>query len=254
MFRISGPRPRPFLSRRQTMPARQARRPATSGVSRPQAATHLDRIPPPHAWHRPANSLKVWNIWQCGPRDTRCKRPAGMLPSPRTSGRLPGISPARRSQDLINRRRAPHVRGEYDVISIESEDMDMSIRGKSILTTLAIALIGTAPAWSQSLLKTLDPDNDGTVDLAEAKSAASKLFDKLDRDHDGTIDKRELRGRLNAKDFAAADPDHDGTLDKNEFLALVEKRFNAANPDNDGTIDAKELKSSAGRSLVLLLK
>ena len=131
----------------------------------------------------------------------------------------------------------------------------MSIR-RSILTTLAITLIATAPAWSQSLLKTLDPDNDGTVDLAEAKSAASKLFDKLDRDHDGTLDKRELRGRLNAKDFAAADPDHDhdGTLDKNEFLALVEKRFNAANPDNDGTIDAKELKSSAGRSLVLLLK
>jgi len=139
------------------------------------------------------------------------------------------------------------------VISIESEDANMSIR-RSILTTLAITLIGTAPAWSQSLLKTLDPDNDGTVDLAEAKSAASKLFDKLDRDHDGTLDKRELRGRLNAKDFAAADPDHDGTLDKNEFLALVEKRFNAANPDNDGTIDAKELKSSAGRSLALLLK
>src|SRR5215472_14634605 len=59
----------------------------------------------------------------------------------------------------------------------------MGIR-KSILTTLAVALIGTAPAWSQTLLKTLDPDNDGTVDLAEAKSAASKLFDKLDRDHD----------------------------------------------------------------------
>ena len=144
--------------------------------------------------------------------------------------------------------------GEYFVISIESEDMDMSIRGKSILITLAIMLIGTAPAWSQSLLKTLDPDNDGTVDLAEAKSAASKLFDKLDRDHDGTLDRRELRGRLNAKDFAAADPDNDGTLDKNEFLALVEKRFKAADPDNDGTIDAKELKSAAGRSLVPLLK
>jgi Ca2+-binding EF-hand superfamily protein len=97
----------------------------------------------------------------------------------------------------------------------------MSIRGKTILTTLAITLIGAAPASSQSLLKTLDPDNDGTVDLAEAKSAASKLFDKLDRDHDGTLDRPELRGRLNAKDFAAADPDTDGTLDKNEFLALV---------------------------------
>ena len=153
-----------------------------------------------------------------------------------------------------NRGRAGHVCGEYYVISIESEDTNMSIRGKSILTTLAITLIATAPAWSQSLLKTLDPDNDGTVDLAEAKSAASKLFDKLDRDHDGTLDKRELRGRVNAKDFAAADPDNDGTLDKNEFLALVEKRFKAANPDNDGTVDAKELKSAAGRSIVRLLK
>jgi EF-hand domain/EF-hand domain pair len=71
-----------------------------------------------------------------------------------------------------------------------------------------------------------------------------KLFDKLDRDHDGTLDRRELRGRLNAKDFAAADPDNDGTLDKNEFLALVEKRFKAADPDNDGTIDAKETAPS----------
>jgi hypothetical protein len=147
--------------------------------------------------------------------------------------------------------RASRLWGEYYVISIESEEVNMSIR-KNILITLAVTLIATAPAWSQSLLKTLDPDHDGTVDLAEAKSAASKLFDKLDRDHDGTLDKRELRGRLNAKDFAAADPDNDGTLDKNEFLALVEKRFNAANPDNDGTIDAKELKSAAGRSLARL--
>jgi Ca2+-binding EF-hand superfamily protein len=140
------------------------------------------------------------------------------------------------------------------LIFIESQEVNMSIRERSILVTLVIMLIGTAPAWSQSLLKRLDPDNDGTVDLAEAKSAASKLFDKLDRDHDGTLDKRELRGRLNAKDFPAADPDNDGTLDKNEFLALIEKRFKAADPDNDGTIDAKELKGAAGRSVVRLLK
>jgi len=130
----------------------------------------------------------------------------------------------------------------------------MSIPRRSILAILAITLIGTAPAWSRSLPKMFDPDNDGTIDLAEAKGAASKLFDRLDRDHDGTLDRRELRGRLSAKDFAAADPDNDGTLDKNEFLALVEKRFKAANPDNDGTIDAKELSSAAGRSLALLLK
>jgi Ca2+-binding EF-hand superfamily protein len=149
--------------------------------------------------------------------------------------------------------RASRRWAEYYVISIESKDANMNTR-KNILAALAISLIATAPAWSQSLLKTLDPDHDGTVDLAEAKSAASKLFDKLDRDHDGTLDKRELRGRLNGKDLAAADPDNDGTLDKNEFLALVEKRFNAANPDNDGTIDAKELKTAAGRSLARLLK
>jgi hypothetical protein len=50
----------------------------------------------------------------------------------------------------------------------------MGIQRRSISATLAVILIGTAPAWSQSLLKTLDPDNDGTVDLTEAKSAASK--------------------------------------------------------------------------------
>jgi Ca2+-binding EF-hand superfamily protein len=44
-----------------------------------------------------------------------------------------------------------------------------------------------------------DTDNDGTLDLAEVKKAASALFAKLDRDHDGTLDKRELAGRLSAR-------------------------------------------------------
>lgn len=122
------------------------------------------------------------------------------------------------------------------------------------LTPLALTLAAAGPAWSQNLLKTLDPDNDGTIDLTEAKDAATKLFDKLDGDKDGTLDKKELRGRLSAKDFAAADPDKDGTLDKPEFLAVVEQRFTAADPDKDGTIDAKELKSAAGKSLAKLLK
>ena len=84
--------------------------------------------------------------------------------------------------------------------------------------------------------------------------AGSDLFDKLDHDHDGTLDKRELAGRLSAKELAAADPDHDGTLTKDEYLAVVEQRFNAANSDSDGTLDAKELATKAGRSLLRLLK
>jgi Ca2+-binding EF-hand superfamily protein len=109
----------------------------------------------------------------------------------------------------------------------------------------------TAPA---DILRALDPDRDGTVDLKEAKAAASARFDRLDRDHDGTLDRRELRGRLSAKELAAADPDHDGTLTKEEYLAVVEKRFTAADPDKDGTLDRKELRSSAGRALVRLVR
>jgi Ca2+-binding EF-hand superfamily protein len=119
-------------------------------------------------------------------------------------------------------------------------------------------LAGGLPVWAKSrragLIGMFDTDNDGTVDLAEAKKAASARFDKLERDHDGTLDQRELAGRLNPKELAAADPVHDGTLTKDEYLAAVEQRFNAADPDHDGTLDAKELNSKAGQALVRLLK
>ena len=124
------------------------------------------------------------------------------------------------------------------------------------LMLAAVAFSGPAYAATRgaSPIKMLDTDNDGTLDLAEVKKAASALFAKLDPDHDGTLDARELRGRLTAKELAAADPDRDGTLTLDEYLAVVEKRFNAANPDNDGTLDAKELASPAGRALLQLVR
>ena len=131
------------------------------------------------------------------------------------------------------------------------------ISRRTVVLTLAIGTVTAMilPAWSASgAIRLLDTDNDGTVDLAEAKKAASALFDKLERDHDGTLDKRELAGRLSARELAAADPDHDGTLTKDEYLAVVEQRFNAANPDKDGTLDAKELNSAAGKALLRLLR
>jgi Ca2+-binding EF-hand superfamily protein len=103
-------------------------------------------------------------------------------------------------------------------------------------------------------IKLFDTDADGTLDLAEVKKAATALFARLDRDHDGTLDRRELAGRLSARELAAADPDHDGTLTLDEYLAVVEQRFNAANPDRDGTLDAKELSTPAGRALLRLLR
>jgi Ca2+-binding EF-hand superfamily protein len=134
--------------------------------------------------------------------------------------------------------------------------MDMN---KPIKTGFAVAaalfLFSQNPAGAaDNVLKALDPDHDGTVDLNEAKAAGAAVFDRLERDHDGTLDARELKGRLSAKELAAADPDRDGTLTKDEYLAVVEKRFTAANPDNDGTLDAKELKSPSGRALLRLLK
>ena len=61
-------------------------------------------------------------------------------------------------------------------------------------------LVGVSPVLAKSRhsnwIRMFDTDNDGTVDLAEAKKAASALFEKLDRDHDATLDQRELAGKL----------------------------------------------------------
>jgi Ca2+-binding EF-hand superfamily protein len=134
------------------------------------------------------------------------------------------------------------------------------ISRRSILLTFAVATLSSGSSLVLAGSRRIDPirmfdtDNDGTLDLAEVKKAASAVFAKLDRDHDGTLDKRELAGRLSAKELAAADPDHDGTLTADEYLAVVEQRFNLANPDRDGTLDAKELNTSAGRALLRLLR
>lgn len=113
-----------------------------------------------------------------------------------------------------------------------------SLRSILLIFAITALLEGSLPAVAASRptnpVRMFDTDNDGTLDLAEVKKAASTLFAKLESDHDGTLDKRELAGRLSAKELAAADPDHDGTLTAEEYLAVVEQRFNAANQDRDG--------------------
>jgi len=122
------------------------------------------------------------------------------------------------------------------------------------VTGLVAATPAAARAKRSSPVAQLDADNDGTVDLAEAKKAAGDLFDKLDTDKEGTLSLKELGGRVSSKDLSAADPDRDSTLTKDEYLAVVEQRFKAADPDNDGTLSASELSSRAGRSLSQLLR
>jgi Ca2+-binding EF-hand superfamily protein len=117
----------------------------------------------------------------------------------------------------------------------------------------AMFMTSVSPAFAASALKALDPDKDGTVDLNEAKTAASALFDKLEKDNDGTLDRKELHGRIPDADWAVADPDNDKTISKDEYLAYVEALFKKADTDNDGTLDAKELKTPAGHALQRLL-
>jgi Ca2+-binding EF-hand superfamily protein len=132
----------------------------------------------------------------------------------------------------------------------------------AILALSAAVVLPVAPisvAWARSAsatkaMRTIDTDNDGSIDLKEAQAAGGATFDKLEKDKDGTLTTKELQGRVSRTDLKTADGDHDGTLDKTEYGALVEQRFKAADPDGDGTVDAKELKKPAGRSLMQLLK
>jgi Ca2+-binding EF-hand superfamily protein len=133
----------------------------------------------------------------------------------------------------------------------------MISRRNALLAAIAglVDLGGAYSAFAKkpSLVAKFDTDNDGTVDLAEAKKAASALFEKLDTDKDGTLDIKELQGRLSRKELATADPDNDKTLTKDEYLAAVEKRFKAADPDNDGTVSAAEFRTASGQALARLL-
>ncbi len=99
-----------------------------------------------------------------------------------------------------------------------------------------------------------DIDKDGTLDLAEIKSAAAARFDELNPDNDDSLDEREAAPVLKSQDFRQADANGDGKVSKAEYLAYVERAFLLANPDKDATLDRKELASDAGQALLRLLR
>ena len=103
-------------------------------------------------------------------------------------------------------------------------------------------------------LRAFDIDKDGTLDLAEVKSAAAARFDQLNPDGDDSLDPREAAPVLPGDAFRQADANGDGKVSKAEYLAYVERMFAAANGDKDGTIDRAELSSPAGQALLKLLR
>ena len=90
------------------------------------------------------------------------------------------------------------------------------------------------------VVKTVDKDNDGTLDKNEVKGHAmlAKHFDLIDVDKDGTIDQAEI----DAHSAMMADKDNDGTLEKKEVKHKgLAKAFDSLDTDKDGTLDAKEV-------------
>jgi Ca2+-binding EF-hand superfamily protein len=132
----------------------------------------------------------------------------------------------------------------------------MISRRKAMALAATALIAAVTPAWAKNstLVGQFDLDNDGTVDLAEAKKAGSEMFDKLDTNKDGTLDRAELHGRLSHKEFDAADADHDGTLTKEEYLSAVEARFKAADADHNGKLNHWEFHTHNGRALTRLLR
>ena len=137
-----------------------------------------------------------------------------------------------------------------------------------LLAAVAVALACPALAQSDKPVNSIqgqydasrdpgrfDLDHDGTLTLAEVKSAAAYRFDKLDADHDGTLTRREISGRVSPAGFRQANPDKDGTLDKAEYLKLVEQRFDVAAGGPDKTIATGALAASdAGKRLSQLMQ
>src|SRR4029077_8028896 len=110
----------------------------------------------------------------------------------------------------------------------------------------AVTIVGLIGGSSEELALTkkesspvtpFDTDHDGTVDIDEAKKAASDLFDRLDTDGDGLLRIKELQGRLTGKGFSAAEPEQDNTLTKDEYVTVVKQRCKAADPDGDVTVN-----------------
>lgn len=124
---------------------------------------------------------------------------------------------------------------------------------------LFAAAFAASPALAQTkmtgaeVVKAIDGDNDGTLDMAEVIHAGSKVFAEINPDGDTTLESDETKGRLTAKDWKKANKDGDKTLEMDEWLSILRARFKKANPDNDGTLDAAELDTPAGQAVVLMI-
>jgi Ca2+-binding EF-hand superfamily protein len=90
-------------------------------------------------------------------------------------------------------------------------------------SVILAAMLSTSALVDSDAMQMLDTNKDGTIDMDEAKAAATTLFDRPGG--------------------------HQG-----RYLALVEKWFRAADSNGDGKVDDQELNAAAGKRLLRLLR
>ena len=141
------------------------------------------------------------------------------------------------------------------------------------ISRCTVALVVCSGAWvgpggisvsaeenATDAIKMIDTDKDGTIDLAEAKTAAAAVFIKLDVGHDGIVGAKDLAGRMVTLEQLSQGPNPwmfwktRTRYTKDQYLVLVETWFVAADVNDDGTVDAKELQTAAGQQLLKLLQ
>src|ERR1700722_6049398 len=104
--------------------------------------------------------------------------------------------------------------------------MRIACFGIASLMVAGVPCLSMAAGDQTAKFKSWDTDNDGTIDLAEAKAAGDAKFASLDPDGDGLLDAKEAAAaKIRKASFVKADADKDGTIDKAEYQQLVAKRF-----------------------------
>lgn len=126
------------------------------------------------------------------------------------------------------------------------------------LKTLRIATLAAA-VWAAAgvsafaaecgPLKVIDPDNDGRLELAEVRKAASDTWKKVSASRNKS---EEFLVRLGSTELSEGTGGV-GVLEK-EYVEIATSMFKAADADKDGSVDCKELEADIGLTLLKMLK
>ena len=125
----------------------------------------------------------------------------------------------------------------------------------AVVTLIAAGLFATSvyAMTGAEVLKSVNHDDDRTLEVPEAIKAAATVFDGLSRDKGQTVGRGDVSDRVSPSEWSQVNKDKDQTLELDEWLTVARARFDAADANHDGKLDAGELDTPAGQSLVRMI-